>query len=413
MNSITLRLAASALVIALTTVGCQSDDSRPAALSDKAPKSKRDAFGFQQDAQAALRLGQLQKALELMEEAVALSPRDAGYRMALAELYMRSGRFASAERTFSDTILLNPDNVQASLYLGLSRAVQGKALAATAALDAAEGRAKPGDLGLAYALTGDTGRAIQLLETAARAEGADARTRQNLALAYALAGDWNKARVTAAQDVSPAELVSRMERWATLAAPQSGGVQVAAFFGVTAIEDAGQPLRLALAAPEEATMFASADEPESAGAAVEVAKAVVPAAGVPPQPVAVAQIAPIVLPASQAGDPPPVAMASMPPQPARTASGRYVVQIGAFSSRAQADNAWKAASSRYGFAADRRLVTTIAAPQGTGTFHRLAVTGFSTSGDASGACRAIKAKGGDCFVRPVTGSVTPMRVARR
>ena len=46
----------------------------------------------------------------------------------------------------------------------------------------------------ALALAGRPGEAVQLLDVAARAEGADSRVRQNLALANALAGDWMAAR---------------------------------------------------------------------------------------------------------------------------------------------------------------------------------------------------------------------------
>src|SRR3546814_11100965 len=44
------------------------------------------------------------------------------------------------------------------------------------------------DAGLALALAGDSESAIYILAGAARQKGADARTRQNLALAFALSG---------------------------------------------------------------------------------------------------------------------------------------------------------------------------------------------------------------------------------
>ena len=65
----------------------------------------------------------------------------------------------------------------------------------------AQGVLDPADAGLALALAGDPQSAVAVLEPAARAVGADARTRQNLALAYAFAGDWDQARTVAAQDV--------------------------------------------------------------------------------------------------------------------------------------------------------------------------------------------------------------------
>lgn len=405
MNKLSFRLAASALIIGMSTVGCQADDSRPAALSDAAPQSKKEAFSLHQEAQVVLRRGDVAQAVSLMENAVELSPRDAGYRMALAELYLRSGRFASAERTFSDTVILNPENVQASLYLALSRGAQGKGYGAIAALEAVNDRAKPADLGLAFALLGDTQRAVQLLESAARDAGADSRVRQNLALAYALGGDWAKARVIAAQDLSPADIDRRMEQWATLARPNEGGVQVAAFFGVTPVADAGQPHRLALhVAPEEAA-FARADAVEVSAPPPEVEMEVALAPAPAPAPV---EAPPVQL--AVAAAPRPAVEAILPSRLAP--AGRYVVQIGAFSSRGQAESAWKTASRRYQLAGSP-LITTIPAPRGGGTFHRLAVRGFTTSGEAGRTCRSIKAKGGDCFVRAIESGRAPTRIAAR
>ncbi|QPQ55536.1 SPOR domain-containing protein [Allosphingosinicella flava] len=428
MRMITLQIAASALVIGLTTVGCQSDDSRPFALSDKAPQAKRDAFGLQQQAQAALRAGNLQSALTLMEEAVALSPRDAGYRMSLAELYMRSGRFASAERTFSDTVILNPDNVQASLYLALSRAAQGRMLAAETALAAIEGRGKTADLGLAYALIGMGERAIALLEPAARETGADARVRQNLALSYALTGDWAKARIIAAQDMSPADVDRRLEQWAALAQPNASGVQVAAFFGVTPTQDSGQPLRLALDMPEQFMMpkqdaMVAEAEPEPAPEPIR-----------PSVTLASSVTAQTELPAAPVNDAPnplfdkvrksiQVPGAILRNEWSRTRgatqaneaaqAGKYVVQIGSFKTRAQAGTAWREATRRYGFNADSHVVTIFNAPDGKGLFYRLAVRGYTTQSEANGVCRMIKSKGGDCFVRVAEDGRAITRIASR
>ena len=77
----------------------------------------------------------------------------------------------------------------------------------------------PADYGLALALAGQPTTRVAVLEAAARAQGADARVRQNLALAYALAGDWTKARTVAAQDVPADQLDARIQQWMQLAKP--------------------------------------------------------------------------------------------------------------------------------------------------------------------------------------------------
>ncbi|WP_158702999.1 SPOR domain-containing protein [Allosphingosinicella vermicomposti] len=405
--NVTVRIAVSALAIALTTVGCQTsgDQMGIAALTRGPAKEQSEASRLYEKAQQAAQKGDIAKALTLMEEAVALSPNDAAYRMALAEAYLRSGRYVAAERTFSDTVILNPDNMHAGLYLALTRAALGKDLAALSALEKMEGRAKASDLGLAYALVGDAPRGVTILEEEARSFDADSRVRQNLALAYALAGDWRKAQTVAMQDLSPSEATARIQKWAAMARPGTDG-RVIAFLGFDPVDDSGQPTRLALAAPvQDDTAYAEmrpVDAPQMSAEAEPVAMAMpalapaaIEAAPTAPQPV--------FIPASAAMPAAPLSPAIAPrPLPALS-SGNYVVQIGAFSSRAQAEKAWKSAERRYGFTADRQMITTVIAPEGKGAFHRLAVQGFATAGEANRACRAVKAKGGDCFVRALGG----------
>ena len=46
----------------------------------------------------------LPEAVNLLEQAVTIAPRDAGYRLLLADAYMKSGRFQSAEATYRDVL---------------------------------------------------------------------------------------------------------------------------------------------------------------------------------------------------------------------------------------------------------------------------------------------------------------------
>src|SRR3546814_20906071 len=113
--------------------------------------------------------------------------------MVLADLYLKNGRFRSAATSFKDVLTLNPSNERAALSLALTQIALGNSYQATAQLDGLTETAKPGDIGLAYALAGQPERAIAMLEPAPRAPGPDARPPQHLAPAYALAGDWPKA----------------------------------------------------------------------------------------------------------------------------------------------------------------------------------------------------------------------------
>lgn len=439
INNVAVKFAASSLVLGLTMVGCKpaGEASRPAALSSHVVKADQQAAKRYAEAEEALRRRDFAGALTLTEQAVELSPDDVGYRMLLADLYVRNGRFQSAETSFNDVLTLNPGNARAGFNLALAQIANGKPFAAVARLDRMADSVPAADLGLAYALAGRTDRSIEVLEMAARAPQADARTRQNLALAYALAGDWRKARATAAQDISPADLDARMGQWAALARPQGGPMQVASVLGVTPVADSGQPVRLALApAPVPTTADVQVAEAPAAGTLdedrVETALAdpvVNPAEAVEDsQPLYAEAVqtlfkpAPPVIPASA-----PIADAPIPAyaparkapriagraeQAAKGVQGSFVVQLGAYRTPAGVEKAWAEANKRYPLAAERLPVSTTVSIPGKGLFHRLSVSGFETQGEAVRLCGAIRAKGGACFVRGVAGDA-PVRWASR
>jgi Flp pilus assembly protein TadD len=480
MKSNTVKFAVSALALGATMVACKpaAQASRVSSASAK-PASPREAIAFYARANAAAKAGDYAGALQLAEKAVEGSPTDLGFRMLLADLYLKNGRFQSAETTFEDVLALDPANVRAGLSVALARVALGRNGGAIAQLDEMNG-APPADLGLAYALAGELRRAIEILEPAARAPGADARVRQNLALAYAFAGDWQKARTTAAQDVSPDQLGSRMEHWASLAQPKSPHHQVAGLLGVTPAADPGQPVRLALApAQPQATALAAAEPaPEAAPAPppVQLAAAAAPVAVGGPAPVETVSAAPA--PSEFTPAPEPVwvsapeahASAEAPPAPAApveaveeakpvyaaaveslvapqaavfkpsgpalpaakpfrtapaprakaapkkavlassTGTGRFAVQLGAFSSAAGVERAWAQAYKRYGFAERTPYSTTVKLPKGT--FHRLSVTGFGSHAEAARICQTVKAKGGACFVRAIAGDAPTQWASR-
>ncbi|SMF78264.1 SPOR domain-containing protein [Allosphingosinicella indica] len=434
IRTATLKIAASTLILGMTMVGCTTQHSpRIASASAKAPAGERQANKLHAEAYALAGKQDYATALERAEQAVELAPRDAGYRLMLADLYLKNGRYASAETAFSDVLTLAPDNNRAALSLALIQIALGKTYQASARLDSIADRAAASDVGLAYALAGRTDRAIALLERAAREHNANGRTRQNLALAYALSGDWQKARVTAAQDVSPIQLERRMEQWSAMAKPAEGYTQVATLLGVQpVVDDAGQPARLALApAPIENHAFAAA-EPQPAF--VPAAQTVVPVADVPAAPVTLASsdiVAPVVQPAAvfegtAANDYKPVPRFARAEAPAvkratiRKASAvqaprgdsPFVVQIGAYSTPGSVERAWDAAQARYRLAESVTPLTTTVTIPGRGVFHRLAVSGFESRSDANDLCASIKAKGGACFVRTSAGDA-PVRWASR
>jgi Flp pilus assembly protein TadD len=475
MNRTAFRIAASSAILALTMVSTttQSVAMRrigPAVEADS--RTDRQAARLHEQARRAIHDGQLTQAQSAMEEAVALSPRDAGYRLLLADIYLKNGRFESARDTFADVLELDPSNVRAGLSLALTQIGLGRPQAALAQLDLLEGRAAPVDLGLAYALAGMPERGIEILEPAARGFGVTPRLRQNLALSYALAGDWQRARTIAAQDVSPGDLPARLQQWAAMARPEAGAARVASLLGVTPVQDPGQPVRLALADPAPAfaeaepapvPIFADAPAPVVAygeapaapavpnfdvrdsdwgvasapealpSAPVSFAEAAPPPADAPsyylppepaaPEPADEAEIryaaaaqtltrpSPTLVRASAALPAAPAFRRAAPPR-AQVASGNspFVVQLGAFSNEANAERAWVEAERRFGLG-DRQPLTTTFDHQGR-TLHRVSIAGFAGRTDAARLCGQIRASGGACFVRANAGDASVRWAAR-
>ncbi|MEA3001228.1 MAG: hypothetical protein QOH81_16 [Sphingomonadales bacterium] len=465
-RSIGIKFAVSALAIGVTMVAYKpaAEAMRPSSASADPARAAKQAADASTRARAEAAKGNLGGALSFAEQAVAASPRDVAYRMLLADLYLKNGRFQSAATTFGDILILDPANQRATLSLALCDIAGGRNDAAIALLDALAQVAPPADTGLAYALAGQPQRAIALLEPAARAAGASGRIRQNLAFAYAMAGDWQKARVIAAQDVSPGDLSARLAHWASLAQPSTPADKVAGLLGVRPGADAGQPERLALAPAPSAAAFAAADPapaPQPAPAQ-DAATAPIQQAEVAPAPQAVAEAPVAVASASsdtpswtaavrQAEDPKPqsrpqevtrplyagVVQPLVTAQPAVLRSGRtlrlrpagfelpratpgrspgaatghFAVQLGAFSSANGVERAWAQVLKRYGFAQLTPLSTTITIP-GKGMLHRLSVAGFDGRAEADRTCRSVRAKGGVCFVRAVAGDAPTQWASR-
>jgi Flp pilus assembly protein TadD len=471
MNRTIRKLAASTAIVVMTMTGviAPSEARRFGPVQATSP-TDRQAAQLHEQAARALHDGHLDQAINLMEQAVALSPRDAGYRMLLADAYLKNGRFDSARATYGDVAALDPSNVRAELSIALMQIALGNPRAAIARLDDLDGRAPVADVALAYALAGAPDRAVALLEPAARAPEATPRVRQNLALAYALAGDWRRARAVAAQDVSPADLDARLAQWAGFARPGAAGVQVASMLGVTQTRDPGPPVRLALApaAQDQAVALAEAAPvaPAPAPAPVQVAAAEAAPAEAPAFWVPTAQSYQPAEPAAEAPAPAPApaparhiavaqAAVQVAPVPAPVSSevhARYaaaarelvtprapfirasvvsptvtplfqraraeirsgnapiVVQLGAFSSEANAEHAWQQVSARYHLGNRRPLTTTIAF--GGRTLHRVSVSGFASAVDAQRLCGQIRGQGGVCFVRGEAGDASIRWAAR-
>ncbi len=244
--SIRSGIAISTAALAFTIAGCAGPQSRVGSASSFGGKADGE-IGLAMRALAALNANNLPLAIDLAERTVARTPNDAGFRALLGSAYFASGRFASAEAAFKDSLSIYSNQPQVVLKLALVEIARGKTGEAVALLEAARSVLDPADYGLALALAGRSGDAAAVLLDAARQPGADARVRQNLALAYALSGDWTQARTVAAQDLAANQVDARIQQWMKFAKPARASDQVAALTGVAPVAvDPGQPVRLAL-----------------------------------------------------------------------------------------------------------------------------------------------------------------------
>ena len=127
MNRIAFKLAASSAIVSMTMLAASSSLAamRGFEVGRRASgASDRQAAQLHQQASRALQQGQLGQAIDLMEQAVSLSPRDVGYRMLLADAYLKAGRLDSASATYGDVVALDPSNVRGGLSIALIQIAQ-------------------------------------------------------------------------------------------------------------------------------------------------------------------------------------------------------------------------------------------------------------------------------------------------
>lgn len=453
-----MNLAVSGFVLSVAT-GCSGMGQMANAPSRAAGKPAAAAKSADQ-ARVALEAGKASKAVALAEAAVATSPRDGSYRALLGQAYLNDGRFASATSALTEAMELGTTDSNTIIALTLAQIAQGKTADAIALLQAHQDVVPASDTGLALALAGDNEGAIYVLSEAARAPGAGARVRQNLALAFALSGRWAQARILASQDLSPDKLEARMAEWSKLAESPNAPLRVASLIGTKAQVDGGMPVQLALSNYSDTQMAA-------APPAVELASAdPAPVAAYAPPPPVLADASDAIrsvelpmpargaLPVTELPQPAPAAsdviLADAAPYraaPRVAGEGRirpmqqqalelatrivpkafdskkptgWAVQLGAYDSLAIAKEKWGGLKKRNGTLANFPASSHAATVKGR-TFYRLTVNGLATRADANSLCSELKAHGQTCFIRAVGGNeaiqwaskASPMRLASR
>ncbi|PCD03137.1 sporulation protein [Sphingomonas spermidinifaciens] len=408
---------AAASVIGGAVVGGVALQSSAAVAGDRDAAAQARAADKQAKlAERALKARKHDEAIGRAEQAVLLAPDSAAHRALLGRTYLGAGRFASAAQAFEDALALNGADGRAALNLALAKVALGDWAGARKLLDAHGADIQPADRGLAIALAGDPMAAVAVLGEAARDPAATAKVRQNLALSLALAGKWQEARTIAGIDLAPAEADKRIMQWAQFARPNKASDQVASLLGVSAVEDGGMPVQLALRGRGEAVAMAAAPTPLEAFAPSLPAEVSPPAA----EPAAIGTEMPraagivfaerreIVQAIPDSRLRPVRTATAMSAAPARVRAaaadltpGSYFVQLGAFENASVARDAWGRISRRVpalGGQTPRGMAATV----GSASYYRLSVGGYSR-GDAVALCGSVRAKGGRCFVRPALG----------
>ncbi len=384
-----------------------------------AGNAEKDAARHAEKAQAALAKGQTDKAVAYAEEAVEAKPGDAGMRAMLGQAYLRAGRFESAALTLAEARQLGDSDARTVLGLALAEVGRGQFAQAVALLDAARDRIGADDLGLAYALAGETGRGVAILSDAVRAGEPTAKLRQNLAYAYALDNRWREARVMMMMDVPADEIDNRISDWASRARPDAYQLRVAALLGAPVAADSGRPERLALATPAPAEQVvveqpaarpaaelpALADNGPPADLAPALRAEAAPA--VPAAPAAESFASAFTAPTMAARP----MIQPVPARPVRTAAaarpaeskalgavaaaGSHLVQLGSFSSEANARRAWTVFTAQNPILRNFSLKITPVVVRGK-NFWRVSAEGLSASA-ARSLCSSVKSRGRGCF----------------
>ena len=391
------------------------------------------------EAQKALAKGDVAKAIGLTEALVSADPRNPAYRALLGQAYLRGGRFDSAATSFNDAMKLGDNSAKTALSLALADVGAGRNAEAVAILNDWRDAIPAADLGLAYALAGESGRGVAILSDALRGGDNSTKVRQNLAYAYALDGRWREARVMAAQDVPPEKLDARISDWVMKARPEDSKLRIAALLRVPMVADAGQPTALALDASGDQEQLAAETGAVKSAAPVVAAASELPAADAPAD--TLAQYQPVDAPVAAPAEPTPEAFTQafnstpmvqplpqigpelLTPAPARTrmaiaarpttiahrpglrprhaaakVAGRgssHRVQLGSFASEQGARRAWGHYASKNPELRNFKMAITQATVNGK-RFWRVAAAGLDGRG-ATGLCSAVKNRGGVCF----------------
>jgi Flp pilus assembly protein TadD len=274
-------------------------------------------------------LGRFEEAADAYTRVLQAAPGSVGARVGLGRIRLASDP-AAAEALFLEALNRDPRNTIALTDMGIARDLQGRHADAQDAYRQALGidpelRAAQVNLALSLAMSGDGAGAVRLIRPLAEAPSANRKLRHDYAAVLAMSGDRPQAERILSADLSPTETRQALDAYAA------------------------KPAATLLAAAPASTAPASTAAPR------------------------------------------PGAMAPEPP-------GGFQVQLSAAMSEDAANVEWQHLQEKLPEAMNGHRPTIDRVDQGGKVFWRLRTGGFHTPADARGFCDQVRAAGGTCVV---------------
>jgi len=216
----------------------QNPDQQQATVSQLASRYKanpRDKATIISYAAALREAGQPAQAVAVLENGMMSLPNDADLKVNYAKALAATGRYDQALNVVTDAIRPDAPDWNALLVKGAildqtGRNAEARATYSQALLIAPNEPSIEGNIGLSYAMTDDLASAEQHLRKAASMPGATSRIRQNLALVIGLEGRFDEAQKLFAAELPPDQVAANMaylkslltqqNRWAAIKAGQ-------------------------------------------------------------------------------------------------------------------------------------------------------------------------------------------------
>lgn len=348
-----------------------------------ANRDSGNSAAFRGQANSYIALGHADQALPLLDQALAINPGDVDVLSSRAVALDSLGRHDEAIATYEQGLAANPQ------HAGLRH-----------------------NYGLSLALTGsDFHRAIELMKSDAAGPLATAAQRQSLALVYTLSGDDNTAARLLSIDEDTAEVESKLayfhtiqgmplnERFRTVL---TGSVQPKRGSGDPAVRvyETDQTRRTETAARvvEESSLVAERPSAEEA-AAVESRQTT----AAEPSSESVKSESPYKLAAKPSAS---LSQDELSDIPLQMNSSGWTLQIASYRQSAQLRTGWALLKVKYsdiiGHLEPRRSEVDFG-PRTTapkGKYYRLSAGPLMSFVEAAAACRALHARGAECWIRP-------------